>query len=516
MHRPVHHCVFLFTALFVSNFSWGQTNPDLNALDQYLAQAKVDWKVPGFAIAIVKDDQIVFSKGYGVKEKDGSEQVDENTLFAIASNTKAFTAAAIAKLVDDGSLRWDDPVRKYLPSFELYDTYISADMTIRDLLCHRSGLGTFSGDLLWYGTAFSPRQVLEKARHLPQAGKFGRSYGYSNLMYLAAGEVITSVTGVNWSFFVQREILDPLNMENTITSTQSLEGHPNAATPHKTTRHTVTPLPWVNWDTMAAAGGLISSTSDMTRWIRLQLNQGKMMDGTVLFSENANREMWKPQTLINVSAAYQEKYPSTHFRAYGLGWSMRDFKGHKLLEHGGGYDGMFSRVVLVPEARLGMVVLTNSMTSLPSVACNRVLDEYLGGSKPDWSSILLKEFHEDREKFEAKIESAMKPRLQGTQPSLPLDKFTGEYRDVMYGLAIVSVENDQLSLRFEVAPDLVASLSHMHQDTFAIKWRNEHAWFGGGNIQFLTNAKAEITGFRLDIPNDDFWWDEFEFKRVKP
>ena len=156
------------------------------------------------------------------------------------------------------------------------------------------------------------------------------------------------------------------------------------------------------------------------------------------------------------------------------------------------------------------------MTSLPSVACNRVLDEYLGGSKPDWSSILLKEFHEDREKFEAKIESAMKPRLQGTQPSLPLDEFTGEYQDVMYGMAIVSVENDQLSLRFEVAPDLVASLSHMHQDTFAIKWRNEHAWFGGGNIQFLTNAKAEITGFRLDIPNDDFWWDEFEFKRVKP
>lgn len=516
MHRPVSCCALLIATFYVSNFACGQTTADLNAVDQYLAQAKVDWKVPGFAIAIVKDDKVVFSKGYGVREKGTSAPVDANTLFAIASNTKAFTAAAIAKLVDDGSLRWDDPVRKYLPSFELYDTYISADMTIRDLLCHRSGLGTFSGDLLWYGTAFSPRQILEKARHLPQAGKFGRSYGYSNLMYLAAGEVITSVTGVNWAFFVQREILDPLKMDNTFTSTQSLEGRENVATPHKTTRHTVAPLPWINWDTMAAAGGLISCTADMTKWIRMQLNQGTTHDGTVLFSKNANREMWKPQTLINVSAGYQEKYPTTHFRAYGLGWSMRDFKGHKILEHGGGYDGMFSRVVLVPETGLGIVVLTNSMTSLPVVACNRVLDEYLGGSKPDWSSLLLEEFHEDREKFEARIESAMKPRLQGTDPSLPLDAFAGEYRDIMYGRAIVSLNQDQLNLRFEVAPDLVANLTHMHQDTFSLQWENEHAWFGGGNIQFLTNAKAEITGFRLDIPNDDFWWNEFQFKREKP
>ena len=516
MRRPISHCLFLIAFFGIADYCSSQTTPDLKALDQYLAQAKVDWKVPGFAIAIIKDDKVVFSKGYGVRQKGSTDPVDAQTLFAIASNTKAFTAAALAKLVDDGSLQWDDPVRKHLPSFELYDRYISADMTIRDLLCHRSGLGTFSGDLLWYGTAFSPQQVLEKARHLPQAGKFGRSYGYSNLMYLAAGEVITSVTGVNWGFFIQREILDPLNMKRTFTSTQALDGQSNVATPHKTTRHTVTPLTWVNWDTMAAAGGLISCTDDMTRWIRTQLNHGKMLDDGVLFSTTANREMWKPHTLINVSDAYKRKYPSTHFRAYGLGWSMRDFKGYKLLEHGGGYDGMFSRVVLVPEDKLGMVVLTNSMTSLPLVACNRVLDEFLGGTKTDWNSILLKEFHEDRENFESRIANAMKPRLQGTEPSLPLAKFSGEYRDVMYGLGIVSLNDNELNLRFEVAPKMVATLSHMHQNTFALHWKEEHAWFGGGNIQFLTNAKAEITGFRLDIPNDDLWWSEFDFKRVKP
>ncbi len=516
MRAVIFVFMMLLTACGCSANACGQTHPSLSEIDNYLSQAKVDWRVPGFAVAIVKDDQVVFSKGYGVRELNTEEPVDENTLFAIASNTKAFTAAALATLVDQGSIQWDDPVRKYLPDFELYDRYVSADMTIRDLLCHRSGLGTYSGDLLWYETVFTPQQVLDRARHLPQAGKFGRAYGYSNLMYLAAGEVITAVTGVNWQFFIQRQILDALEMNETVTSTTALKTRNNVAQPHKTTRHTVTAIPWTNWDTMAAAGGIISSTRDMTKWIRMLLRRGKKKDGNQLFSPAASREMWKPQTLINVSEAYQKKSPTTHFRAYGLGWSMRDFKGRKILAHGGGYDGMFSRVVLVPEENLGIVVLTNSMTSLPTVACNRILDEFLGGDKPDWNALLLKEFHQDREKFEQRIADSMKPRLSGTSPSLPLEKFAGRYTDTMYGDAEITLQDGRLTLNFSVAPERKATLTHMHHDTFAIQWQTTSAWFGGGNIQFFANNRAEISRFRLDIPNDDFWWHEFEFKRVKP
>ena len=515
--RPViQSSMMLLIALGCSANACGQTHPSLSEIDNYLAQAMVDWRVPGFAVAIVKDDQVVFSKGYGVRQLNTRALVDEHTLFAIASNTKAFTAAALATLVDQGSIQWDDPVRKYLPDFELYDRYVSADMTIRDLLCHRSGLGTFSGDLLWYETVLTPQQVLERARHLPQAAKYGRSYGYSNLMYLAAGEVIISVSGVNWQFFIQRQILDALEMSDTVTSTEALSTRENVAQPHKTTRHSVTPMPWNNWDTMAAAGGIISSSSDMTKWIQMLLRNGKKKDGSQLFSPAASREMWKPHTLLNVSESYQKKSPTTHFRAYGLGWSMRDFKGRKILAHGGGYDGMFSRVVLVPEENLGIVVLTNSMTSLPTVVCNRILDEYLGGDKPDWNALLLEEFHQDREKFEQRIAESMKPRLLGTAPSLPLDQFVGRYVDTMYGLAEISLRDSQLSLTFAVAPERKATLTHMHNDTFAIHWQKPSAWFGGGNIQFFSTNKAEISNFRLDIPNDDFWWQEFDFKRVKP
>ena len=256
-----------FTAaiLFGSDYGFAQstqgtqaesTNERVARIDQYLTQVLADWSVPGFAVAIVKDDKVIFSKGYGVRELGGSDPVDENTLFAIASNTKAFTAAALAILVEDGVLNWDDPVRKHLPWFKLYNDYVSEDMKVRDLLCHRSGLGTYSGDLLWYGTGYSTQQVLQRAKHLPQAGSFGRSYGYSNLMFLAAGEVITSVTGVDWHYFVRTRIIDPLEMKRTVTSTNDLKGIDNVATPHKTTIDGNTKLDWYNWDTMAAAGGI--------------------------------------------------------------------------------------------------------------------------------------------------------------------------------------------------------------------------------------------------------------------
>lgn len=373
--------------------------PEAARLDAFIAAVQGDWPVPGLAVVIVKDGETILARGYGVRELNGSEPVDENTLFAIASNTKAFTSAALAMLVEEGKLSWDDRVQEHLPYFQLYDPYVSAEMRIRDLLSHRSGLGTYSGDLLWYGTGYSAEEVIRRTRFVPQAGPFRASYGYSNLMFLAAGEVVAAVSGMTWQDYVEEKILRPLKMDRTVTSTFDLSGMENVATPHKNRTDGIFPMEWYNWDAMAAAGGIISSVSDMSRWMKLRLNHGQS-DGLRLFSEESSWQMWTVHTPLGVSAGARGSQPSTHFRGYGLGWSLNDYQGRFVASHGGGYDGMFSRVVLVPEENLGIAVLTNSMTSISTAIANTILDVYLGAEARDWSGPMLENWRGARERFE--------------------------------------------------------------------------------------------------------------------
>ena len=316
--------------LLLRTIAFAQT-PDISELDEYIAGAREAWDVPGLAVAIVKDDRVVLAKGYGVREHEKAEAVDADTLFAIASNTKAFTAATLAMLAEEGKLTWKDRVQEHLPYFRLYDPYVSAEMRVDDLLCHRSGLGTFSGDLLWYGTPYSPEEVIRRTRHLPPAGSFRAHYGYSNLMFLAAGEVVAQISGKPWSEFVRERVLDPLGMNRTTVTVSRLEELGNFATPHKPTPDGLRTLAWQNWDTMAAAGGIISSVNDMTKWLRVQLNHGKINEDRRLFNKASSQRMWAPQTIIPLSDFSREHYPSTHFRAYGLGWSLADYKGRKLV-----------------------------------------------------------------------------------------------------------------------------------------------------------------------------------------
>ncbi len=484
-------------------------------LDKYIREAREAWQVPGLAVAIVKDGRVLLSQGYGVKRVDGEEPVDQHTLFAIASNSKAFTAAALAMLVDEGKLRWDDRVRQHLPWFEMYDDRVAHDLRIRDLLCHRSGLGTFSGDLLWYGTPYSPREILSRATHLKPEGPFRAHYGYSNLMYLAAGEVIAAVSGQTWSDFVEQRMLGPLEMTRTVTSVRDLVEKENYATPHKTLLDGSRPIAWVNWDSMAAAGGLISSVDDMSRWLQAQLQQGGLPDGGRLFSPAASHEMWSAQMALKVSARSSQRSPSTHFRAYGLGWSLSDYKGRKLIGHGGGYDGMYSQVMLVPEESLGIVVLTNSMTSLPDSIVYRALDRFLGGDIKDWSRENLEEFRKSRVEFRARIDRAIAPVKAGTQPSHDLADYAGTYHSELYGDVVVTHEDSGLVLRLAPNPLLVADLTHLHYDTFVIKWRNEVAWFEEGSAHFVANARGEFARLELDVPNDDLWFYELDLVRRK-
>ncbi len=504
--------VFAASSLSLATAPASAQSVDLASLDAYFAKAQAEWPVPGFSIAIVKDGSIVFEKGYGVREIGREEPVDENTLYAIASNSKAFTVAALAQLVDAGELSWDDRVVDHLPWFRLYDDYVTQEIRIRDLLSHRSGLGTYSGDLLWYGTPYSAQEVVRRIRFLEPAYSFRAGYGYSNLMFITAGEVLRAVSGDDWHDVIEKNFFTPLGMARSVTSTDDLAGVQNVASPHKYDRGVNVPIDWYNWDAMGAAGGIISSVHDMAQWMTAQLNGGEK-DGHRLFSEAAQREFWTVHNPLAVSPGYKQRYPSTHFRGYGLGWSLADYRGRKITTHGGGYDGMYSQVMMVPEEHLGIVVLTNAMTGIAGTLTYRVLDAYLGGAERDWSAEALPGWLASRERFHARQDHAEAGRVPNTTPSLDLEAYTGTFGGEMYGDASVEVEDGHLVLKLLPNPDLVADLEHLHYDTFIVHWRKNLAWFGKGTAHFELDAAGNVHEIELDIPNDDLWFDELELER---
>ncbi|AMV32658.1 Penicillin-binding protein 4* [Pirellula sp. SH-Sr6A] len=490
-----------------------ERNTRIQRFRAYAETALDGWPVPGFSIGIVQDGKVLFAEGFGVRTPSNSEAVDGDTLFAIASNSKAFTAAALAILVDEKKLHWDDRVQEHLPSFRLFDPYVSSDMRVVDLLCHRSGLGTFSGDLLWYGTPYTPEEILARCRHLPQAGPFRSHYGYSNVMYLAAGLIVEKVGQKPWGEFIQERILEPLHMKRSVTSTTKLASMTNIASPHKNTEGGIEEIPWMNWDSMAAAGGIISSARDMSQWMILQLNEGEWK-GKPIFSKESSDAMWQPRTIIPVSAASKKRIPQTHFRSYALGWGLADYRGKQLVSHGGGYDGMYSHQILIPEEKFGVIVLTNSMTSLPDSLAYRAVDMALGAPDRDWSEENLKRYSDSRKEFYDRIREVVTPKVPNTNPSHPLEAYSGVFRCPLLGDAKVTVESEHLVLQIQANPNMVADLEPIHYDTFRIKWRNKFAWYDDGAILFIPNATGELVELKLDVPNDDLWFHELQFRRV--
>ena len=486
----------------------------LKEIDEYAAKAGQDWKVPGFAVAIVKDDKVVFAKGYGVRELNKPDAVDSNTLFAIASNSKAFTAAAVAILVDEGKLKWDDPVTKYLPWFQLYDPYVTREMTVRDLLCHRSGLATFSGDLLWYESNYSRDEVVRRARFLKPTTSFRSSFGYQNIMFVAAGEIIRVVTGKTWDEFVRERFFIPLGMTRTITTHKQLMAATNVATPHNELKGTIRVIRYGNVDNAGAAGGIKSSVTDMAQWIRLQLGRGTF-EGKKIFSANLSREMWTPHTIASGISEQGEKFnPTTHFNLYGLGWGLSDYQGRKVVAHGGGLDGMVSRVALMPEENLGLVVLTNSETALPNILSNKIFDLFLGVPKRDWNAEFLARVSQTRATQQAEEKKIEDSRVRNTQPSLPLASYAGTYGGEMFGEVRVADEAGKLVVRFVPAPLFVGDLEHWHYDTFRVKWRDSIVYpFNYGFVSFVIDSKGKVSEMKMDVPNPDFDFGELELKR---
>lgn len=456
--------------------------------DEYVNKAIKDWGVPGVAIAIVKDDRIVFAKGFGVRELNKPEPVDTHTLFAIGSSSKAFTAASIAMLVDEGKLKWDDPATKHLPGFQLFDPYSTRELTITDLLSHRSGLTR--GDLLWYGSSYDRNEVLRRVRYLKPSWSLRSRYGYQNIMFLAAGQIIPSITGKTWDEFVRERIFTPLGMKSSNTSIKWFTAGGNVATPHAKINDKLQVVTWRNIDNIAPAGSINSNVEDMAQWVRLHLGGGSYQNQRLL-SAAAIKEMQMPQTIIRLEGQQTNLYPEAHFLSYGLGWFLSDYRGRKVVEHGGAIDGMRAEVAMIPEEKLGVVVLTNLQgTILPMALAYKVFDFYLNAPERDWSANLLKVTTNLEEQAKAAEKKAEAERVQGTSPSLALEKYAGTFQGDMYGEIKVTLENDKLVLRR--GPNFTGDLQHWNYDTFRVVWRDPIQGKGFVNFRLNTQGKVDV------------------------
>lgn len=473
-----------------------------------------DFHVPGMSVGVIKDGKIVLSEGFGVLEAGKPAKVDEHTLFSIASNTKAFISAAIATLVEEGILSWDDKVQTWLPYFELYDPCVSEMMTIRDLLSHRSGLGTFSGDVIWYRSNYTAEEVVRRAKEIPQAFEFRNGYGYSNVMFITAGEIIRAATGKTWSEYIRQEFLDPLGMSRTITSTKEIPLRQNIATPHIAEGENNNPTPWVNWDNMGAAGGIISSADDMLKWINLQLKNG-IVNSDTFFLKSSQSTMWTPHHSFPVSTRARELF-GRNFSGYGLAWSVSDYFGHLMVSHTGGYDGMYSSVVLLPNDNIGIVVLTNSMHSIGPMLSYEIIDKLLGLPQHGWKERGISQDKANTEDRAQRIKERTDARQLGTTPLMTSSQISGLYRDPMYGDIMITSGNQQLMIDFKASPGLKANLTHWHHDVYLINWLEEQSWFSFGTVQILMDNNGKPSGLQFDVPNDDIFFEEIHARRVTP
>ncbi len=470
-------------------------------LDADVARVMKTFDVPGIAIAIVKDGKVVATRGFGVRKLGNPAPVDAKTLFEVASNSKAFTAAALAMLVDEGKLAWDDPVTKHLPDFQMYDAYVTHEMTVRDLLTHRSGLGLGAGDLLWWPTThFSADQIIEKLRYIKPATSFRSAYAYDNLLYIVAAKIIAAKSGKSWGDTVREKILVPVGMTGTTTSLAEGAAIANQSGPHSKVGDRITlvkPIPVPN---AAGAVGINTNAEDIAKWMQVLLDDGKLSGGktTRLYSEARAKDLWTAQTPIGISeppAALAATKPN--FSAYGLGFQLRDYHGQKVAMHGGALVGFYSRVVLVPESKLGIAIFTNAESGGALNALQyRLLDQYMGIAPTDWIGIIGDQSRATQAKEQARVKAAAGSRAAASKPSLALAAYDGEYEDAWYGKVVIRHVGKKQMLTFASTPDLTGELEHFQHDTFIVRWK-ERSFNADAYVTFALNPDGSIERVRM-------------------
>jgi len=466
----------------------------LTGFDDLVARAMKDWRVPGLAMAVAKDGKIVIERGYGVRQLGQPAPVDSHTLFAIGSTTKAMTAALVGMLVDDKLLDWDDPVVKHLPWFQLKDPAVTRELTVRDLLTHRGGLG--NADYLWYGQSNSTEEILKRVRLIEPAYSVRSNFIYQNIMYAAAGAVIEAAGHKPWAETIRLRIFEPLGMRDSIATAATLKAHSNVAAPHDIVGGQVRVIENMSVDPVASAGAVWSSVSDMARWMQFLLDGGRIggSGGKRLIGEATFAELFKPQTI-----APFDMYPTTsvvkpHWMTYGLGWFQQDYRGRAVDFHTGSIDGMIAIHGLMRDDRLGVYVLANlDHAELRHALMYTVFDRFTGAPERDWSGELLKLYTGIRRQADETRAKEDAKRVRGTTPSLPLAQYAGTYSDPLRGDVEVTLIDGGLRLRY--GPGFVGPLEHWHYNTFRAKWTAE--WHAPALVTFALNAEGKPTDVEL-------------------
>ncbi|MCW4453351.1 serine hydrolase [Flavobacterium sp. MXW15] len=473
----------------------------LQQLDATVERVREQFDVPGVAVAIVKDGEVVLERGWGVREIGKPDPVQADTLFAIASNTKAFTATALNLLAEDGKLKMDDRVIEHLPSFRMSDPYVTGEMRIRDLLSHRSGLSLGAGDLLfWPATGYSNAEVVQRLAQVPLKGGFRDRYAYDNILYAVAQQVIENVSGQSFAEFLQQRIFDTVGMAGTRYNADHLRPGDKAAVGHArydfSELRTVAPLTWSN---NAGAGGLYSSVHDMARWMNVQLAGGKLVDGTPLFAEKTQQQMWQvitPQVVPKPSVPELEA-ARPNFAGYGEGWSLSDYRGQKLVWHTGGWPGQVSRLTLVPGKNLGVVVLTNQEVGAAFNAITlSVLDAYLDAPQTDWVAAYAAAVAKAQQNADEGWQKHVAARNARTKPSLPPSGYAGGYRDAWYGDVFVEQQGKTLRLRFGQTAQLLGTLEHWQHDTFIVRW-DDRSLNADAFVNFSLDPDGKVREVRM-------------------
>jgi CubicO group peptidase (beta-lactamase class C family) len=478
-------------------------------IDRLAARIEQTFAVPGMSVAIVKDGKVLFAKGYGVRAVGKPEKVDAQTLFGIGSNTKAFTVAALAMLVDEGKLNWDDKVIDHLPGFRLSDPWVTREFTVRDLLTHRSGLGLGAGDLMLFPhTDFTRDEIIHNLRFLKPASSFRSRFAYDNLLYIVAGQLIPAITGESWESFVQTRILDRLGAGCAVDLAHAA-GKSNIAAPHVVTAGKPAPIAPDTSTALDPAGSIECSARGMSKWMILQLDEGRDADGRRLFSQTRHREMWTSQTILG-SLPPTAAMTRTHFRDYGLGWMLEDYDGALRVWHTGGLVGMVSYVSLLPEAHVGIVVLTNQQSGgAISALMQELTDRFVAAPPRDWIAY-FSGLEAKREAQGAAAERlvATPAGAAATRAALPLDAYVGVYEDPWRGEASVRRAGDRLRLVFSRTGDLQGDLTVDKGNIFIVRW-DDRSLNADAFVRFSTDFTGAVDGMTLKAlsPTTDFSFD---------
>ncbi len=507
---------FVFICLLYTNTKAQMAEASIDSLVKEVLKT---FDVPGISVGIIKDGKLVHAKGYGVRSLKNNLPMDENTLVGIASNSKAFTSAAIAMLIDEGKMKWDDKVRDYIPEFKLYDPYVTDAFTVRDLLTHRSGLGLGSGDLMFFpdGSSFTRAEMIHNLRYLKPVSEFRTKYDYDNNLYIVAGEVVAKVSGMPWEEFIEQRIMKPLGITTSKASYNRVSNNANIIDAHAPADGKVIMIPH-DWNPVAnAAGGIVSNITDLSKWLIAQMNDGKYGDGKKLFTKEMHDEMWSPQTIIKAGAgAY-----NTHFAAYGLGWFLSDVKGYKQVTHTGGLAGTVTQITLLPELKLGIIVLTNQQSGAAFTAItNTIKDSYLGYENRGWikkMSDRVKGGEAEAKKINEDIAKDIAAQKNGAVKIVD-SLFVGTYNDKWFGDIIISKKEAGLWMASVKSPRLNGYVSLYKSNTFIVRW-TDRSFDADAYVMFSLDRNGKADGFKMEAisPLTDFSFDfqDLDMKRVK-